>query len=415
MTVDYALLFDDVRTSTSRVTVAQDFSEEQRRVLALPSNASLVLRAGAGSGKTRVLVERAASLVESGVDPSRIAVVSFTRKSAEELTHRLRARLKNKRRLPVSTTLHALALRFAMQRKEVDLRPELAAEVLPQLRAELGSASDLSDKDLLTILGRYRESLRTDGTFGLAVMRLCELLVESGSDDFTSVLDVAMPSPEQRFTHLLVDEAQDLSPLQRQFIQRLMAPNATVWFVGDDDQAIFAFRGAEGTLLQQLASTAEHSLALSVNWRCPTQVVRAANRLMACSRGREALEWKAGQSKHGHVGWIPCLNVDEEVARAGEARLAGRMDVVLGRTNKGLEPFVRAGLPVATVHEAKGLEWPCVWVQGASAGRFPLLQADIEEERRLFYVALTRAKEELNVSWTGTPSVFVAQSAGRSS
>lgn len=410
MTVDYASLLADVETSSTPSVPASKFSPEQQQVLALPRGASLVLRAGAGSGKTRVLVERAARLVESGIDPAHIAVVSFTRKSAQELTNRLLVRLKSKRKVPVSTTLHALALRFAAQDGDVDLRPDLVQEVLPQLRRELGNPSEMTDKDLLTTLGRYRESMRTDGTFGLAAVRLCELLIESGADDFTSILEFASPRPEQRFTHLLVDEAQDLSPLQRRFISRLLAPGGCVWYVGDDDQAIFAFRGAEGTLLQQLASKAENSLALSVNWRCPVSVVQAANRLMSHAPGRETIVWKAGLPKEGCVEWLGCASVEEEVAQAVAARQRGQLDMVLGRTNKGLEPFAGAGLPVHTVHEAKGLEWPHVWVQGAASGRFPLLQADAEEERRLFYVALTRAQDTLTVSWAGKPSAFVAQS-----
>lgn len=410
MSADYAALLADVQDTSTGSVRNETFSEEQARVLSLGRNASLVLRAGAGSGKTRVLVERAARLVESGIEPSRIAVVSFTRKSAQELTNRLLTRLKSKKRVPVSTTLHALALRFAAQERDVVLKPELALEVLPTLRKELGNPTELTDSDLMTIVGRYRESMRTDGTFGLAAIRLCELLFETGADDFTTILENATPRPEQRFTHLLVDEAQDLSPLQRQFISRLAAPGASIWYVGDDDQAIFAFRGAEGTLLQQLAATAEHSLALSVNWRCPKRVVAAANKLMAHSPGRESIVWQAGRADQGEVQWLGCESVDEEVACALAARKLGRLDRVLGRTNRGLEPFAAAGLPIATVHEAKGLEWPHVWVQGAAVARFPLLQADLEEERRLFYVALTRAQETLTVSWAGKPSGFTFDS-----
>lgn len=408
--MSYTALFDDLNAAPSRISrpaggsaaaQAAEFSPQQAQALALPACASAVIRAGAGSGKTRLLVARAVALVSQGVAPQDIALISFTRKSAAELRERIAAQTGSATRTPVCSTLHALALR-ACKAENPHLRLVTESELAPvvqDLRALLGpSAGTLTDREIAALVGRQREARDTSGSFGLAAAALDELLTQQGAHDFAKLLDDARPQHPFAFSHVLVDEAQDLSALQLEFIEKISQPAAATWFVGDDDQSIFIFCGAKADRMQELAHRPGYSrISLTRNYRCARSIVAAANQLMKMAPGREAVSWEAVTSEEGSVSVIKHADKDSEFeAAARAARTQGHQ--ILVRTRAMAQRYLDAGVSACTIHEAKGLEWDKVWVAGLVQGCLPHALADADEERRLMYVALTRAKRELVLS-----------------
>lgn len=396
--MSYSKLFSEL--SNPQEALAPELAAltpEQRAAVLLPFSDSAVIRAGAGSGKTRLLVERAVQLLKTGVNPSRIALISYTRKSAEQLSERIATRLGNKKRVPVCSTLHALALKLCAKSGPVYLfKDEGLDEVVLEVRSTLGpSAVEMSDKDIATLVGRHRELRQFTSTFGLAALHWMEVLMSKGVEDFTSLIERAHPAEDERFDYILVDEAQDLSPVQLEFVQRLRAKNGAVWFVGDDDQSIFLFRGAGESTMQRLVSTVDHQKLLTLNWRCDVAIVNAANALMAKAEGREHITWASASKEQGEVSHRRYLCRDDEEAAAMEFVRAAPGRMILARTQRQLESLRTYDVACCTVHESKGLEWDGVWVLGCVDGLFPHVLSSDSEERRLFYVAMTRARHEL--------------------
>lgn len=412
--MSYADLFADISDSASvsrdvplRVS-GPSLSDEQMAALRAPFNENALILAGAGGGKTRLLTDRAAELVESGVDPARICVVTFTRKAADEIKMRLLARVGDKKLLPVCGTVHAVAMaRLASEKIETTLiNDDESTYFLDLLRAEFGEENplyDLSDQELLLALNRVREEERDSSTLGMLAYRYEEMLAEEGVMDFTSLLKRAALSVRAHFDYILVDEAQDLSSLQQTFLKKIGRKNARYWFIGDADQSIYAFRGATGGVMKELEKLVDKTYVLSVNYRSVRLVVGHAYNVISKNPGRFEVKWKANREEAGSVevqdfahGQAELDAVRDWLKQAPEKRAA------LARTNALIETLKAEGLPAYTVHETKGLEYSEVWVMGCEAALFPHPLGTEEEERRLFYVAMTRARDRLILSHCAT-------------
>lgn len=410
-------------------------SPEQSAALMSPIKQTAGICAGAGAGKTRLLVERAARLVASGVEPGRILVVTFTRKSAEEIRERIKLRLgsrtKSKKDLPSCATVHSVALtllrKFKEKLGEEVLLPteEQAAEIMQQLRdglieKPLGAfsddeeADDLDDEEMLMLINKAREDVNYYSPEGLVAARYEKLLAAAGLTDFTGLLTEAVQTMKGGlYDYILVDEAQDLSKLQRMFITALGAKGCHFWYIGDADQAIYSFRGAHAGVMNELASAAEARYDLSMNYRCTTSVVEASNRLISKNSGRIDIEWRAHRTERGSVMVREFSNCEleyETVKAWLQAAPTPGSRMALARTQSVLARLKEEELPACSVHESKGLEWDEVWVMGCEQSLFPHRLCTTSEERRLFYVAMTRAKNNLIMSYTG---VRIGQRLGK--
>ncbi len=204
--------------------------------------------AGPGSGKTRALVHRIACLVdERGVPPGRCLAVTFTRRAAAEVAERL-ARLIGPAAEHVRTcTLHALALEILRERPG-------PAGLPPGFR----------------VLGA--DEAPAEGAVPLqALPRLaaCALAVDP----------VARAAWSGRFDHVLVDEYQDLDPEQERLLALLVPPRGNLWAIGDPDQAIYGFRGADVHLIHAFPERRPGArvVRLTRNYRSARPIVEAAS------------------------------------------------------------------------------------------------------------------------------------------
>ncbi|MBU0620369.1 MAG: UvrD-helicase domain-containing protein [Gammaproteobacteria bacterium] len=290
---------------------------EQRAAVELPAQSALIL-AGAGSGKTRVLTTRIAYLISTGqVSPHGILAVTFTNKAAKEMVTRLSAMLPINTRGMWIGTFHGLCNRM--------LRAHYREANLPQTFQILDSGDQLSAiKRLMKamnvddekyppremqnfISGRKEEGLRAHEVeaYDPYTRRKVEVFAEydaqcqrEGVVDFSELLlrcyellsrNAALREHyQERFKHILVDEFQDTNPLQYRWLKLLAGQNNALFAVGDDDQSIYAFRGANVGNMQELLRDfhVENVIKLEQNYRSHGNILEAANALIQNNRNR---------------------------------------------------------------------------------------------------------------------------------
>ncbi len=375
-----------------------DLNDGQREAVLHGAGPLLVL-AGAGSGKTRVIVHRIARLVrEEGVVPWRILGVTFTNKAAGEMRERLAVLLGALASELWVQTFHAFGARFLRREAaRAGLSPSFPIyDDDDQLRLVKGILAELGAEDG-EILGARGALSRIDRWKGLALLpgelRVGEHDVEgelarevyaryeaalgrAGAADFGDLLMRPVRLLEEderlrarwaeRFEHLLVDEFQDTNPVQYRLLRLLAGSRGNVCVVGDDDQAIYRWRGAdvENILGFDRDFPGARVVKLERNYRSTRNVLDAAHAVIArASRRREKRLWTeegpgeplalvVGQDEHDEAEKI-ARTVSLERARG----TAGDEIAVLYRTNAQSRP-IEAALRAARI--------PYVIVRGTS-------------------------------------------------
>lgn len=421
---------------------------EQTAAVSADPDCALLILAGAGSGKTTVLTRRAAYFCDPAFGG--VLALTFTKDAALEMETRLRASGAWERAAepPWIGTFHAFA--FSLIRRDGHWErlgfmraPRLLEE--DALTAWIGSAIE-SDRavgisptegpgTLAAWLGdafaedadgegaraawraRFRRHALSEGLIGFGDMVALALRLLNGHAE-------VLGACRQRWPRILVDEFQDTSRDQLELVRLLAGGPQRLFLVGDDDQAIYGFRGADpGNLRAALELFPSlRVLKLETNYRSSEPIVAYANSVF---RGKPAAlrkRLRAG-SPRGRAPVRTLLHADGvEQARwmIGEMeRLRAREGLawsdmaVLFRIN-ALEPYYRSALErlagpeaarevaFATVHAAKGLEYPAVFFVGLEDGILPHRRAGaplprerMDEERRIFYVGVTRAQRFL--------------------
>jgi DNA helicase-2/ATP-dependent DNA helicase PcrA len=443
----------------------------QVRAVSTPS-AALTVLAGAGSGKTRVLTLRAARRIRDGTaEADHTLICTFTRRAAHELRHRLRGY-----GVTVSTpapvggvptpgvragTLHQLAL-VLLRRHALDTGAAPPVVAAHRHRTVAGMLHDPTEAAILEaeigwakargldpsayrataaahdrrVPGGVEQAAETYEAYELSLRRrrmvdLDDLLLRSAD-----LLDADAGFAERarwRYRHLSVDEFQDVNPAQFRLIRALVGDRDDLCAVGDPQQAIYGWNGADPGLLDRLPEVvpAMEVVRLDENHRSTPQVVAAA----WAARGRPGDPPPRSTVADGPRPVVTSYRDDRSEAEGVAARILARSadgvpwsdQAVLARTHDQLgvvgQALSAAGIPhrvapgptsptdggdgdrveLATFHRAKGLEWASVDVVGVEDGFVPIVHAvggaERDEERRLLYVALTRAATDLHCSW----------------
>lgn len=255
---------EEVSAAPSEGGALAGLNEEQRAAVTATEPAVAVV-AGPGTGKTRTLVARVAWLVGQGVKPAQITAVTFTNKAAGEMRERLEA-LFGKRAVRAMTigTFHAICLRLLSEQGPVSLIGE--GEALAAASEVIGALDlRLSARKLVQEVSRRKGGLPADGSVPVeACERYCELLKEAGVRDYDDLLldaydlfvhGEATAKERRAFTHLLVDEFQDVSDVQYRLVRTWSGESAGVFVIGDPDQSIYGFRGSDAGASRALPPT----------------------------------------------------------------------------------------------------------------------------------------------------------------
>jgi DNA helicase-2/ATP-dependent DNA helicase PcrA len=535
----------------------------QRRAVTTEA-APLCVLAAAGAGKTRVLTRRIAYRVAAGTaDPSRVLALTFTRKAAGEMGARLAS--MGMRERVTTGTFHAVAaaqlrrwwadrgqpMPALLDRKSrllgpiVGARPGLRGASVADVAAtiEWAKARLVVPADLESAARSAHRGLPAAGDdIAAAYERYEHEKTKRGLLDFDDLLvrcadaigrdPVFAAAQRWRWRHVFVDEFQDVNPLQDRLLRAWLGPSVDLCVVGDSDQAIYGWNGADPALLASFPTRWPgcEVVSLDANHRCSPQIVAAAASVLGPA-GARLVSSRADGAKVTVRSWpstaAEAQGVAGELRRAKTEGKAWSQMAVLVRTNAQSVPIAEAcraaGVPVRTpgsvallnqpavrraldelrrrpgarirtaiwdldewataavasqppaaggpscrpavspdgdgdaaalvavaalaryaerldeamtvgtwldwlpvtlgsdsesgsadavticsFHRAKGLEWASVWLCGVEAGLVPIGRAvspaALDEERRLLYVAMTRAALELRCSWSETRS-----------
>ncbi|MFA6985921.1 MAG: UvrD-helicase domain-containing protein [Arenimonas sp.] len=307
----------------------------------------LLVLAGAGSGKTRVITEKIAHLIARGRHEAKhIAAITFTNKAAREMRERVAKRVRGDAAEGLTiSTFHSLGLRFlqieharAKLRRGFsifdsddqmgivkDLAPSgLKKDALESLRGlisrakneglspaqALDAARTVRESEAAVLYGRYQARLQAFNAVDFDdLIRLPLSLLEEDPE--------LAPAWRERIRYLLVDECQDTNGAQYRLLKQLAGPRGNLTCVGDDDQSIYAWRGANPENLDQLAQDYPQLkvVKLEQNYRCSGRILRCANTLIAKN---PHVHLKQLWSQHGdgeNVRIWACRNTEHEAER----------------------------------------------------------------------------------------------------
>jgi ATP-dependent DNA helicase UvrD/PcrA len=297
----------------------QGLNPEQSQAV-LHEKGPLLVLAGAGSGKTRVITHRLARLIESGADPRTVVAVTFTNKAAEEMRQRARALLGVERLSCFVGTFHSWSLRFLRRHAAAaGLPPRFAiADTGDQLALVKEAMAELSISEQMlpangvrSRISQAKSALIDPQRFAAAaendfaaeriarVYRLYEKkLAAAGAVDFDDLIGktvgllrsspAVLASERGRIRHLLIDEYQDTNPSQDALV-KLLGENAdSLCAVGDEDQAIYRWRGAEVEHILRFDQDfpSARIVPLERNYRSTGGILRAASALVSNNRRR---------------------------------------------------------------------------------------------------------------------------------
>src|SRR6195952_463406 len=332
-------------TEAGGSTLLHNLNPEQLAAVTLPPKPALIL-AGAGSGKTRVLTTRIAWLIQTGqLSPGGVMAVTFTNKAAKEMLTRLGAMLPIPVRGMWVGTFHGLCNRF--------LRAHWKLAALPQGFQILDSADQLSSikrvikamnldeeryvpkqvtwfiaaqkengarpKDVeardeqirvqIQVYQAYEDQCQREGVVDFAelMLRTYELMRDNAA---------LREHYQRRFRHVLVDEFQDTNTLQYAWLKIFCGPQTAVFAVGDDDQSIYAFRGAQvGNMAKfEREFAVDQVIKLERNYRSFGNILDSANELI--SRNAKRL----GKNLHTDAGPGELVRVHEATSDFAEAQ-----------------------------------------------------------------------------------------------
>jgi DNA helicase II / ATP-dependent DNA helicase PcrA len=308
--------------------ILDGLNEDQRQAVASPLGAALVL-AGAGSGKTRVLVHRVAWLIQvEGASPNSILAVTFTNKAAAEM----RSRIETLLGLPSGAmwlgTFHGLAhrllrihwrdaglpqsfqildsedqarvLRKVLKALDLDETRWIPREILWFINAQkdeghrpkhIKDDGDPTRRQLIKIYQAYEDACQRAGVVDFAelLLRAYELWRDNPA---------LLEHYRTRFRHVLVDEFQDTNSIQYKWLMLLAKPDGLPFVVGDDDQSIYRWRGARVENLNQFRRDFPKAVLykLEQNYRSTGTILKAANALIANNAGRLGKTlWTSGE------------------------------------------------------------------------------------------------------------------------
>jgi len=368
---------------------------EAQRVAVEHGEGPLLVFAGAGSGKTRTLTHRIAHLIEAhGVPPDRLLAVTFTNKAANEMKERIAQLIGDRAQAVWAGTFHSMCARLLRRHAErIGLRPNYTILDTPDQLALIKEALAIANYDSKEfrppdVLGRISNAKnelvdvpqfrRTrKGAFDRTVAQIYKIyqekLTQNNALDFDDLIMQAVRVLrecedvlgwyQEQFLHVLVDEYQDINFAQYTLVKLLSGKHRNLCVVGDDDQSIYGWRGADVVIILDFENDYPDAkvIKLEQNYRSTSTILECANEVIAQNTSRAAKRLWTDQAGGPRVLCYEAVNEQEEasyVARrigeqAREERRRYNEFAILYRTNAQSrvleEAFLSLGLPYRIV------------------------------------------------------------------
>lgn len=403
-----------------------------------------LLIAGAGTGKTTTMIEKIINCIESGVaTPEKILVMTFSRKAAEEIRERLKNKKNSLHGIGFAGTFHSFSFNLLKnyssdylsiknatafpaliidEKKDEAMRSIVTrnpgrflgmpcdavlniAENLDRLTPYMLKKLSRSPlySELQSINEEYREYKLENNLIDYEDMvNDASLLLENHADIRNDI--------QNRFDYIFIDEFQDTSENNMRLLQSIVPErNRNLFMVGDDYQSIYRFRRAKVEYLinirKHFPETEIHKLTM--NYRSRKEIVALSNRFIRLNRFRTDKVIRSFRGRGGRIFFHRAENAINETEIIKEI-ISAMSDTIktaiLYRNNYQGETIMKkiftgtgSNVEMMTMHGSKGLEFDAVIIAGISDRIIPDRGSDIEEERRLFYVAMTRARDELHL------------------
>jgi DNA helicase-2/ATP-dependent DNA helicase PcrA len=367
-----------------------DVTPQQREAIEHEDGPMLVL-AGAGSGKTRVITHRIARLIEKGIPSRAILSITFTNKAAGEMVERVHRMVPGER--PWVSTFHSFCARLLREDIErVGYKRTFtifdegdALSVVKEALEEVGAGDSLRPPAVRSAISRWKSQLagpdqayatsggsfhvrKTADAYRVYVRRLKEQNALDFDDLLLKALEVLRLDAEardkwtRRFMQIQVDEYQDTNRIQFELVKILAGSRRNVTVVGDPDQSIYSWRGAEPRNIDEFVAhfSGARVVRLADNFRSMQTILDAASAVIARAEGQRVGPLRgvrgAGNAATLVVTTDEGAEAREVASRAGRLVRAGRSarDIaVFYRTNAQSrafeEAFIREGIPYALV------------------------------------------------------------------
>ena len=341
-----------------RSTILEGLNSEQKRAVSCVDGPVLIV-AGAGSGKTRVLTSRIAYILEKGCDPAQVLALTFTKKAASEMKERIALMVGEKRaRKLCMGTFHSVFIRFLREFSDTlgypstftiyDTSDSVSAikTCLKELQLDdkiykpkdVLSRISMAKNNLVTASAYRRNTTAIQNDAAAKKPRICDIYElysakckQAGVMDFDDILlnmnillrdnPAAVESISGRFRYIMVDEYQDTNFAQYLILKKLSMAHQNLCVVGDDSQSIYAFRGAKiENILNFKKDYPQHNIfRLEQNYRSTKVIVDAANSVIARNSARIPKECYSMGDEGERIRLIKAYTEQEEAVLIASA------------------------------------------------------------------------------------------------
>jgi DNA helicase-2/ATP-dependent DNA helicase PcrA len=317
---------------------------ESQKVAASHIDGSLLILAGAGSGKTKTITTRLAYLISIGIDPSSILTLTFTNKAAKEMQHRAFSMIKSSSTMPLLCTFHKFGLLFLkfhitqLNRKNnfIIIDTDDKKRILKSIDKEITTAVVASE------ISKYKNSILSPAEAKSAAqlklyVQIADIyekyenyLHENNLVDFDDLLllpykileqnKTLCEQTSQQYRYIMVDEYQDTNELQYRLLKKLCTSHNNICVVGDDDQSIYGWRGATIKNILNFAEIFDNTTVIKLehNYRSTDTILEHANQLIEHNRDRMGKKLIGTKTKGNSIKVYESHDENEETRKICE-------------------------------------------------------------------------------------------------
>lgn len=359
---------------------------DKQREAASQIDGSILILAGAGSGKTRTITYRIAHMIENvGISPYSILAVTFTNKAAKEMRERVEELVGDIAKACTISTFHSFGMRLLrMYGKEVgynsnftiydtDDQKRIVKAILKGQNLSINGIK-LTERDLVSMISKIKEQIKTLDEYSVMNKQIVEVydkynraLLESNAMDFSDILlntykllqkPEILEKVQNKYKYIMIDEYQDTNNLQYKIIDLIARKSSNLCVVGDENQSIYGFRGANILNILNFENNYNNAkiIKLEENYRSTTTILDAANELIKNNKSSKDKKLWTQNGKGDLIKVLACDNARDEVSRIIEIikenhqnGIAYRDMTILYRTNAQSrlfeEGFLRYNIP----------------------------------------------------------------------
>ncbi len=364
---------------------------DKQREAASQIDGSILILAGAGSGKTRTITYRIAHMIENvGISPYSILAVTFTNKAAKEMRERVEELVGDIAKACTISTFHSFGMRLLrMYAKEVgynsnftiydtDDQKRIVKAILKGQNISLNGVK-LTERDIVSMISKIKEEIKTLDEYSIMNKQIVEVydkynrtLLESNAMDFSDILlntykllqkPEILEKVQNKYKYVMIDEYQDTNNLQYKIIDLIARKSSNLCVVGDENQSIYGFRGANILNILNFETNYNNAkiIKLEENYRSTTTILDAANELIKNNKSSKDKKLWTQNGKGDLIKVLACDNARDEVSRIIEIikenhqnGIAYRDMTILYRTNAQSRVFEEGFLRYSIPHKVFG-------------------------------------------------------------